>query len=122
VSLGRVVVTSLALDVSVLLSVLSGAVAGLAVGAGARLGGLFWRGQPSADDIEATRLRSAHVDLFARVVADWYVARRWALRVDLELGGVLAGSRALAADNAASTGVAVSGFRAALALGVVHAF
>jgi hypothetical protein len=122
VSLGRVVVTALALDLSVLLSVLNGAAVGLAVGAGARLGGLFWRGQPNADDVTETRLRSAHLELFARAAADWYVARRWALRLDLELGGVLVGSRAVVVDNAASNGVAVSGFRAALALGVVHAF
>lgn len=122
VSLGRVGVTALALDASLLGSVWSGAAATFALGGGARLGGLFWRGHPNADGIASTRLRSAHLELFARAVVDWYVARRWALRVDLEATGVLVGSRAVVVDNTMSSRVSVSGFRAALALGVVHAF
>ncbi len=122
VRLGRAVVTSFALDVSALGSLWQSSAVDLAVGGGTRVGGLFWRGKPNADDVEATRLRSPHVDLFARAVASWFVVDRWALRVDLELGGVLVGSRAEAVDNTDSTSVAVSGFRAALALGVVHAF
>lgn len=122
VRLGRVVVSSLALDASVLVSAFRSYTVNVSVGAGARFGGLFWRGRANADDIEATRMRSPHVDLFARAVADWYVVSRWGLRVDLELGGVLVGSRAAAVDNADRRSVAVSGFRAALALGVVHAF
>ena len=122
VSLGRVAVTALALDSSVLVSVVSGGAATFALGGGGRLGGLFWRGYPNADDVASTRLRSAHLELFARAVVDWHMAHRWALRVDLEATGVLVGSRAVVVDNAESRGVAVSGFRAALALGVVHAF
>lgn len=122
VRLGRVVVSSLALDASVLVSAFRSYTVNVSVGAGARFGGLFWRGRANADDIEATRMRSPHMDVFARAVADWYVVSRWALRLDLELGGVLVGSRAAAVDNAERARVAVSGFRAALALGVVHAF
>ncbi|MBK8592412.1 MAG: hypothetical protein IPN77_25515 [Sandaracinaceae bacterium] len=122
VSLGRVAVTALALDSSVLVSVVSGGAATFALGGGGRLGGLFWRGYPNADDVASTRLRSAHLELFARAVVDWHMAHRWALRVDLEATGVLVGSRAVVVDNAVSRGVTVSGFRAALALGVVHAF
>jgi hypothetical protein len=120
-SLGRVVVTSLAVDVSLLATWARNAVL-WAVGGGARVGALLWRGRPNDDTVEGSRLRSAHVDLFVRGVADWYLARRWALRCDLEFGGAVVGSRAAAVANAESTRTAVAGFRGAIALGVVHAF
>ncbi|MCA9532880.1 MAG: hypothetical protein KC593_04345 [Myxococcales bacterium] len=122
VSLGRVVLHALTVDASVLTPLVSRTRVVLAVGAGARAGGVFFRGRPSAADVVASRFRSLQVELFARGVVDWYVAERWALRGDLEVGGALAGGRANAVENDTSTAVSTSGLRVALALGVMHAF
>lgn len=121
VPLGRVFATSLALDASLLAAWLVGNVR-WATGAGLRVGETFWRGRSNDPDVTGSRFRSAHLDLFVRGLVDWYVVERWAVRVDLELGGAMAGSRADAVGGEDSTNTSVTGFRAALAVGVVHAF
>ncbi|MCA9535903.1 MAG: hypothetical protein KC593_19590 [Myxococcales bacterium] len=121
VALGRVFATSLAVDASLLAVWFVGDVR-WATGAGLRVGEVFWRGRPSEPGVTGSRLRSAQLDLFVRGLVDWYLAERWALRVDLELGGAMAGSRAAAVAGEDSTNTSVTGFRAAVAVGVVRAF